>query len=201
LVLCAAVVGTGQLLTHGLSGSVGARDDDLARWFAARRTPGLDVLAELGTFIGDTVVGLVVLTVLGVAFARAGRSWRPLVLVLVSHVGLFAIYLLATAVDPRRRPPVAILDAGLVPDHSFPSGHVMTTSVVVGCALLLTHAGTRVDVRWLLPLLALPPATALARMYQGAHHLTDVLTSLLCASLWLSVTGLLLLGGRPPAAD
>jgi membrane-associated phospholipid phosphatase len=39
-----------------------------------------------------------------------------------------------------------------------------------------------------------------ARMYQGAHHLTDVLTALLLALVWLSAVTLLLFRPRVDAA-
>ena len=37
-----------------------------------------------------------------------------------------------------------------------------------------------------------------ARLYQGAHHLTDVLTSLIYASVWLAVLFVLVLRGHGP---
>jgi membrane-associated phospholipid phosphatase len=187
----------GRLLTGPLARSVGASDDDLARWFADRRTPTLDVVAEVGTFLGDTVAGIAVLLLLGAGVARSRRSWLPLVAVTVAYVGLFGVYLLATTLDPRDRPPVEILDKGLVPDHSFPSGHTMTSTAVVWAVLLVLWGLTRVPRGVTLVLLLVPVLTMLARMYQGAHHLTDVLTALVFAVAWLAcVTALLL---RPRA--
>jgi undecaprenyl-diphosphatase len=52
--------------------------------------------------------------------------------------------------------------------------------------------------RWLVtPLLLIPVLVAVARMYEGAHHLSDVLASLVYASLWLAATALAI---RPRAA-
>ena len=53
---------------------------------------------------------------------------------------------------------------------------------------------------WVTPLLLLPPACLLARLYEGAHHLTDVLTSLVYASVWLAVVTTLVLRRHPVAA-
>ena len=100
---------------------------------------------------------------------------------------------MVTHVDPRRRPPVDILDRGLVPDHSFPSGHVATAVVAYGGLFLLTVAYVAAARRLALPLLLLPVVVLLSRLYQGAHHLTDVLTSVGYASLWLLVLARLLL--------
>ena len=80
-----------------------------------------------------------------------------------------------------------ILDVGLEPDHSFPSGHVATAVVVYGGAALLVRAASPRLRRWTWVLSLLPVAVAVARLYQGAHHPTDVLTSLVLAAAWLAV--------------
>ena len=46
---------------------------------------------------------------------------------------------------------------------------------------------------WVALLLVVPPVVLLARLYQGAHHVTDVLTSLLYGTIWLAVLTVLLL--------
>ena len=52
--------------------------------------------------------------------------------------------------------------------------------------------------RWLWLLLLLPAVVALARLYQGAHHPTDELASVLYTTAWLAVlVGLLLRGSVP----
>ncbi|MDI6908856.1 MAG: phosphatase PAP2 family protein [Nocardioides sp.] len=108
--------------------------------------------------------------------------------------GVGGFYAIATMVISRDRPPVRILDPGLVPDDSFPSGHLGTAIAVYG--------GTVLVLRWLRPrarawawlLLLLPVAVALARLYQGAHHPTDELASVLYATAWLGVVGRVVLG-------
>jgi undecaprenyl-diphosphatase len=186
LLLCAAVVGVGRLLIGPLAGSVGRVDDDLARWFADGRTPPLDTVAAVGTFLGDTLAGIVVLLLLGIGFSRWRRTWLPLVFVTVGYAGLMGVYLVATHLAPRDRPPVEILDKGLVPDHSFPSGHTMTATAVVWTVLLLVWTYTHWPRAATLPLVLVPVFTLVARLYQGAHHLTDVLTALAFAVVWLS---------------
>jgi undecaprenyl-diphosphatase len=194
------VVGVGWLLTHPLAGSVGRWDDELALWTVDQRTPGLNGLAEVGTFVGNTVTGLACLLVLGCGFGLWRRSRRPVVFVALVAAGLGGIYAVATHVDPRPRPPVRILDPGLVRDHSFPSGHVATATAVVGCVLVLTWCFSRLPLRWLTPLCLLPVLTLFARLYQGAHHLTDVLTGLAYATVWMAVVATLLLRSRSVAA-
>ncbi|CAN5623326.1 hypothetical protein BH10ACT10_BH10ACT10_07890 [soil metagenome] len=186
LLLCVVVLGVGRLLTGPLDSSVGRVDDDLARWFADRRTPTLDTVAEVGTFLGDTLAGIIALLLLGLVFSRWQRTWLPLVFVTVGYVGLLGVYLAATHLDPRDRPPVEILDKGLVPDHSFPSGHTMTSTAVAWTVVLLLTTYTRAPGA-VLVLGLVPVFTLTARMYQGAHHLSDVLTALAFAVVWLTV--------------
>ncbi|RYB93785.1 phosphatase PAP2 family protein [Nocardioides oleivorans] len=195
-VLLACVLGIGWLLTHPLERHVEPWDDSVVRWFADHRTSGLDVAADAGSKVADTLVGIALTVVLAAAISRWQRSWRPFAYYAVLVGGTFVLYLVVTALVPRDRPPVEILDPGLVPDHSFPSGHVATAVVVYcGTALLLNALVPRWRRRtW--PLLLVPLVVAPSRLYQGAHHPTDVLTSLLFASAWLAVVARVLL--HPP---
>ena len=119
-------------------------ENSLNRWFVDQRTSGLTDLADLGTFIGQTLTGGVVLVVLGVGFAVWKRTWWPLVFVGVLDAGLGLFYLAGTSLDPRQRPPVHILQSGLVPNHSFPSGHTGTALGIACAAAALLWAYTRV---------------------------------------------------------
>ena len=107
-------------------------DDSVVRWLEDRRTPGLDTAAAAGSHVADTIVGVFVAAVGGPGRLWWQQSWRPLVYFTVLVGGYLALYVIVTALVPRDRPPVEILDPGLVPDHSFPSGHMATSIVVYG---------------------------------------------------------------------
>lgn len=199
--LCGVVLGLGWLLTNSLSGSVGKGDDDLARWLAGNRTPLLNDVAEVGSLFGDTITGQVALVVVALGFSVWQRSVIPALFVGLVEAGLLGIYLVTTHLVPRSRPPVKILDPGLVPDHSFPSGHVATATAIYGSIVVLTWTYSRAARRWTMPLLVLPPCVMLARMYLGAHHLSDVVASILYATTWLGLVTTLLLGGRSARRD
>jgi len=205
--LALLVVGWGWLLTHPLEGAVDPVDDDISRWFAGERTSWLDPVAQAGTLLGETPVGLAAGAVVGIVAALLLRAFWPLLLVLLADVGNGGLYWLGSNADPRDRPPVHILDAGLVPTHSFPSGHVGTAVAVYGSSALLLALWLRSRgrsggaLRVLVVLLAAVPLfVALSRLYQGAHHLTDVGTSLVYGTLWLAAV-LTLARPRPAPAE
>ena len=195
-VIAGCVVGFGWLITHPLESSVNPWDNDVSRWFADQRSGALNGPADVGTLMGETVNGMAVAVVAALAFSLWTRSVLPAVFLGVLMAGMGGFYFLGTELDHRDRPPVRILDAGLVPDASYPSGHVGTATAVAGGIVLLAWAYARAVRWWLTPLLLVPVLVLLARLYQGAHHLTDVLTSVVYASVWLLVLARLLLAGR-----
>jgi len=203
VVLALVVVGWGWLLTHPLHGSIEGTDDDVSRWFEGQRTSWLDPVSDVGTLLGETPVGLAIGAVVAVAAGFALRSVAAAAVVLLADVGDGGIYWLGSHADPRDRPPVRILDPGLVPDHSFPSGHVGTAVAVYGSAAILLALWLRSRGRpsgagrvAVVLLACLPLFVALSRLYQGAHHLTDVGTSLVYGTVWLAVLATLLRPGR-----
>ncbi len=198
-VLTALLVGVGWLITHPLKSTM-AHESSVNRWFADQRTSALTGLADLGTFLGQTLTGAVVLAVLGVVFAVWKRTWWPLVFVAVLDAGLGLFYLAGTSLDPRQRPPVHILQSGLVADHSFPSGHTGTAVGIAAASAALLWAYTRLPVGLLVVLVVIPVWTMLARLYVGAHHVSDVLTELVVASFWIWTCARLLLPRRTTAA-
>ncbi len=193
LLILGVVVATGWLITHPLESSVGPPDNDLARWFADQRTSTLDTVADVGTLLGETIVELIAAPILAIVVVFWTRSLVPGLFVGLVTAGVGGIYYVASTVDPRPRPPVHILDPGLVPTHSFPSGHVGTATALYGSIVVLTWTYARAARWWVTPLATFPVLVMLARLYQGAHHLTDVLTSLIFALAWLSTLTALLL--------
>jgi membrane-associated phospholipid phosphatase len=186
-VLLGLVVVVGWLLTHSLRSSVGEVDDDVARSLADHRTGGLTDVADVGTVIGQTLTGIIVLTLVGAVFSVWRRSWRPGLFVAAMYGGMGLFYFVGTHADPRRRPPVPILDAGLVPDHSYPSGHTGTAAAIVVCLALLLVAYGVTRSAWLVALALVPLFTGVSRLYLGAHHLSDVVVPLLLAPAWALV--------------
>lgn len=199
-VILGVVVGFGWLITHSLKSEVNPWDNDIARWFAAQRTGALNEPADIGTYLGETITGVSVAVVAALAFSLWRRTWRPALFVVLLEAGIGGFYAIATSVDTRLRPPVKILDPGLVANHSFPSGHTATAVVAYGGVVVLAWVYARRTRPWVAVLLLLPVFVLLSRLYQGAHHLTDVLTSLVYASVWMLVVARTVLPSRTDAA-
>src|SRR3954454_21902718 len=191
VLLLGAVVGVGLLLVHLDPGSALLRGDvGVVAWLAEHRVPALDAISGPLAEIGNTgvVVG-------GGAVAAAltyviTRRLRPALVIVTVLVGGALIFLAATAVVGRPRPPVAHLDATLPPTSSFPSGHTAAAVCLYGAVAALVLRGTQAWWRWLVLAVAvvLIGAVAFARLYRGAHHPTDVLASMAFAVPWLLVT-------------
>jgi undecaprenyl-diphosphatase len=198
LLLLAAVVAVGLALTGPLEGSVGQSDNWLERWLAAHRSGTLTQVADVVTLFGETVTVLTLGPVLLLATWLWRRQIRPVVFVAVALVGEIAVYLITVSLVSRDRPPVRILDPGLDPNHSYPSGHVAAAVALYGSVAVLIWLTCRNGWRWLCAaLLAVPPLVGVARLYLGAHHLSDVITSLVFMSVWLALAATVLLRDQP----
>ncbi|MFC5178762.1 phosphatase PAP2 family protein [Nocardioides taihuensis] len=195
-VILGAVLAVGWLITGPFRSGVEPWDDDVSRWFADQRTPTLTTFADAGTLLGETPVGAGVAAVVAIALSVWKRSWRPAAFFALLIVGIGGFYAVATMLITRLRPPVKILDPGLVPNDSFPSGHVATaTAAYAGTAVVVWFLAPALR-RWVAVLFLLPLVEVLSRLYEGAHHLTDVATSVLYTTAWMAVliTALILPG-------
>ena len=200
VVLLLAVLAVGWLLTHPLESTVDPWDDDVVQAIADRRTPTGELLATWGSHVADTIVGVIVAVVVALVLWRVQGTRLPLVYFTVSLGAMLLLYVIVTAMITRDRPPVEVLDPGLVPDHSFPSGHVATSIVVYWALALYLLRTVRGSTRWAWILFLAPVVVAPSRLYEGAHHPTDVLTSLVVAPLWVAVVAKVLLPACPDTA-
>jgi undecaprenyl-diphosphatase len=174
--LTVMMIGLGALFIHVLlPGSLAHWDNSVVRWFAARRTPTRTDLSLVSSWVAEAVtvivIGLAVVVILAIK-----RMWRPLALVVFSVVIEVATYIMVTSVILRRRPPVHWLDQ-LRPDASFPSGHTAAAvalyfAIAIAVTTLTRNRAWRVAA-WALAALA-PLVVAVARLYRGMHHPTDV---------------------------
>jgi len=185
VLLLGAVVGVGLLIVHVGTGTAFERADvGVVQWLSDHRVPWLDTVSAPLAEMGNTkviVVGGVIAAVLAFVITR---RWRASLVIATVLVGEVLIFLASTAVVGRPRPPVPHLDGVLPPTSSFPSGHTAAAVCLYGALAALVLRGTRAWWRWVVLSLAvaLVVGVAFARLYRGAHHPTDVLTSVAFAA-------------------
>ena len=160
----------------------------MERWLADHRSETLSDVATAATLLGETWTVIILGPLLLLATWVWLRRARPVAFLATVIIGEIGAYLLTVSLVSRLRPPVALLDPGLDPHHSYPSGHVAAAAAMYwGLAVLIWVYGSS---RWrplCSVLLALPLIVAISRLYLGAHHPSDVLASLAFMSAWLTV--------------
>lgn len=199
VLIVGALTGIGKLImiTHNGNGNL-LGDHTIPHWFAARRTPTLNHWSLIASNLGATQDILIVSAVTCVVFLAVTRRWRPVIFIAVVMFGELAAFLTIAAVVKRPRPDVPHLDSNL-PTSAFPSGHVAaTTCLYAGIAILVIgHARGWWRYLFLIPAIVMPVLIAVARLYRGEHHPTDILASLVFAALWLTAATMLI----KPAKD
>jgi membrane-associated phospholipid phosphatase len=179
--LSVVTTGLGLAVVEWWEGSdLAEADADINRWWAARRAPWLDELAELGSAFSDTrtivVVGLALIPLFLWWFGR----WHEVALIVGVMVLETTVYLVPSRLVGRERPPVDQV-AGPTNDHSFPSGHVAAAIVFYGAlAVIVTWHATQpwAHTTWKVIAFVVPTWVAWSRVYIGAHHVTDFAGSL-----------------------
>lgn len=161
-----------------------AIDHPVAEWVADGRTPLLTDLFNVGSRFGDNIV------VFGIAAALAaytyGRCRYLAFALLLAAAFRPAVEFVLKAVVDRARPTIAPLGEFHGPSH--PSGHPLAAASLWGLmpAVVALHFRSR-GLWWATAAVStsVVVVVAAARVYKGAHYLTDVIASLAWAGLYL----------------
>jgi undecaprenyl-diphosphatase len=180
----------GLLLVHVLDHTAVVRFDvRVSKWFERQRTPLRNEFGQVGAGLADAYTLTPAVILLSIAFLAVWKRWHDVIMfggVLLMEKALF---LPVTLIVGRDRPPVVQLD-GAPPTSSYPSGHVAAGMVAyVALAIVIRwHFRNRI-VRDGVVVLAVvaPVSVAVARLYLGMHHVTDVLASVCYAAVCLLV--------------
>lgn len=190
VLLVGLLIGMGKLVhVAGIGGPVRHWDHRVVAALAGHRGPALTSLLDVFGEIGNTAAVIIVALAVAVLAVAVLRSRRPVLFLGVALLGEATLFLTTSAVVDRPRPQVTPLDAALPPTSSFPSGHLAASlTLYAGSAALLWCSTHRRPYRLLAAALILIPASVAAqRLYAGAHHPTDLLGSVLLASIWTTV--------------
>lgn len=182
IVLSLITTGIGLALVEWWEPSrFGDADADVNRWWAARRTPFLDELATFGSAFSDTITLVLFGLPLIPLFLWWFRRWHEVALLVGVMVLETAVYVVASRLVLRERPPVEQM-TGPFDDHSFPSGHVAAAIVFYGALaiIVLWHAKQPwARATWMAIAFVVPAWVAWSRVYAGIHHVTDFVGSLI----------------------
>ncbi|RDI53134.1 phosphatase PAP2 family protein [Nocardia mexicana] len=189
-------------LAEGVLNNDGATriDGPTMDWAVAQRTGTLTPVVHAITDLGDTL-SMTTLAVTACAWLAWQRRWSQLVLIATVAVGAGVTVVAVKNVVGRRRPPVdhLVTESSL----SFPSGHALSTTAVVGVVAALTvlslrRRAAKIAVGAIAALFVL--AVGASRVYMGVHWPTDVLAGWTLGILWVVVGVTVLRAVRPADA-
>ncbi|WP_049639183.1 phosphatase PAP2 family protein [Methylophilus sp. TWE2] len=163
-------------------------DLEVAQWLHAHSTTMLTQCLLVITHLHDpwilsSVAGMITLYYIG------KKRWYAALSVLLIVQGAMLLNLLAKHMFQRARPTFDDPLVTLV-TYSFPSGHVVASTVFYGtlAVLLISQKSALCRAVYILPIaIAMVFLVAFSRMYLGAHYLSDVLAAFLEAVIWIAL--------------
>ncbi|MFI8978355.1 phosphatase PAP2 family protein [Nocardia asteroides] len=161
-------------------------DPRVLDWMIAHRDEPWTRIARVITDLGDTLSMTILATVTTLWFLRQ-RNWATAVLVAVTSAGAGVLVVGIKQLVGRHRPP-EVSRLVVEPSLSYPSGHTLGSTVVVGIVALTVIPGLRrraVRVAATVVAVLFPIAVGLSRIYLGVHWATDVLAGWLFGLAWL----------------
>lgn len=159
-------------------------DEPVARWVADHRTDEWGTFFAWASRMGDNAVVFPLGLAIAIGMYRRCRFLSYALVVAIAVRPGFE-YLLKAAID-RQRPDIAPLAHFRGPSH--PSGHPLAAVSVWGLmppVVALLGAGRKLWWATVSVVMAIIVMVAAARVYRGAHWLTDVTASLLWGALFL----------------
>lgn len=169
-------------------------EDNVNRDFASGRTGGGNGVSEFFSLVGSTPVIIGVTAVAAIVLRLVLHRWREPLFLCAAVSAQAIVFFFATLVIDRKRPDVSHMDKS-PPTSSFPSGHTSAAfALYAGLALVLASLVRHTWLKalcWVL--IGVPVAVALARLYRGMHHPSDVTASFLngAACVWIMARGIL----------
>lgn len=167
-------------------GALTVVDIEVARWLHAHSSPVLTQCLLIITNLHDPWIISPVAGVITIYLAWKKRWYAALATLLVIQGGML-LNLVAKHIFHRARPsfdnPLVTLTT-----YSFPSGHVVASTVFYGvlAALLIIKTHSRSRALFIILIAsAMVVLVAFSRLYLGAHYLSDVMAAFLEAIGWL----------------
>ena len=188
-ILLVAMVGLGLLVTKVLDRVWPFTvEDGVDRELAGDRSEGWTAVSGVFSTIGSTPVIIGVTVLAAIALRLTLHRWREPVFLAAAVTAQALVFFFTTLLIDRSRPDVVHLDES-PPTSSFPSGHTSAAfALYAGLALVLALLVRRTWLKalcWVLVLI--PVSVAIARLYRGMHHPSDVVASFVNGSVCITV--------------
>jgi membrane-associated phospholipid phosphatase len=186
----AVMIGLGLLITKPLAHTWPfSVEDQLVRTLVADRTPALNPVSAAFSTFASTMGILVAMALVAGLMRIAYKRWRESFFLVAVVCAQLAVFLLTSLAVHRARPAVPLMDTA-PPTSSFPSGHTSAAIALCGgiaIVLFLRSRNKTAAVVLGIVLFAIPVLVALARLYRGMHHPTDVAGSFVygLSCLWV----------------
>ena len=165
-------------------------DQPVLEWMVARRSPGMDTWLTAFTDVGGKVGMPILATVAALGLALWWRRRTPVVLMLGAAAGSLLITVTGKSLTGIARPPADLAVPPLETSASFPSGHTLNATVIIGLLayLLISRYWTNRAVCVAILSLALTfiIAMGISRVYLGHHWLSDVVAAWMIGLGWLA---------------
>jgi undecaprenyl-diphosphatase len=169
-------------------------EDGINRELAGDRTPAGNGVSWFFSTLASTPVIIAVTAVVAITLRLTLHRWREPLFLCAAVSAQAIVFFFTTLVINRGRPTVPHMDRS-PPTSSFPSGHTSAAfALYAGLALVLASLTRRTWLKMLCWVLILVPlSVAIARMYRGMHHPSDVVASFLngAACVWIMARGIL----------
>ncbi|MGP4031183.1 phosphatase PAP2 family protein [Pseudarthrobacter sp. 1C304] len=154
------------------------------------RTPELNAAVTGFTNVGGSIGMPILASLLTAWLTWVNRTWRPIILV----GGAATVSILATTFSKnlvgRTRPDFINAVPPYETSPSFPSGHALNSTVVIGVLVYLTCLQlkkTSARIAVIAGGLVFVLAMGLSRVFLGHHWMTDVIAAWLLGLAWLGI--------------
>jgi undecaprenyl-diphosphatase len=184
----ASAVCFGRLASEMKEGDVDALDRAVQR--AVDTWRGSADRLMLGFTEAGDLTSMSLVTAVGLAVLAASKRAREVRYLFVGACGSLVLNCVLKVAFQRARPDASLVYLTQLPTSlSFPSGHTMGTTGVIGCLVVLVHVvRARRPLRWIATACgaAVIAGVGLSRIYLGAHYPSDVFGGFLAAASWVS---------------
>lgn len=172
-------------------------DTAVAEWGSEHATPLSSDVLRLITYLGSSVLLLILMTVVGlvVVWRRAGHRWSVLGFLLTVGIGVSLINNALKWMVMRDRPQIdQLVGSG---GSSFPSGHSAAAAACWAALALVVSSRMWLRHRRFIAAAAVAIAVLVAasRVLLGVHWLTDVIAGVIVGWTWFFLVALVF-GGR-----